>query len=272
MNWRLIKPFTFSLLFASQTRRHGRIFNILGFCCIRGKPLFYDAKYWYKLCIKWLATNCSALSVSGSVAGHSPGKVPKTFSSGFCICYWVSRCEEACRSPMFSEGRKTLNSCAQVPGAAGLLADGASQDQSWNLLWETGVWSRGLLWVWELGPWGCECWQGCWGKAGAGTSLCMGTLTCPSWWRYLFAKHPSPAPVLLGVVAWGLLCFKHGSFLGRPEYIFLCCLSIGGQDWFSVLAFTCRFEALEQVMGNYGLCCCPPSFSLCTLIFTFHIF
>lgn len=89
MNWRLIKPFTFSLLFASQTRRYGRIFNILGFCCIRGKPLFYDAKYWYKLCIKWLATNRSALSVSSSVAGHSPGKVPKTFPSGFCICYWV---------------------------------------------------------------------------------------------------------------------------------------------------------------------------------------
>lgn len=89
MNWRLIKPFTFSLLFASQTRRHGRIVNILVFRCIRGKPFFYDAKYWYKLCIKWLATNCSPFSASSTVAGHSLGKVPKTFPSGFCVCYWV---------------------------------------------------------------------------------------------------------------------------------------------------------------------------------------
>lgn len=89
MNWRLIKPFTFSLLFASQTRRHGRILNILVSHCIKGKPLFYDAKYWYKLCIKRLATNCSPFPASSPVAGHSLGKVLKTFPSGFCICYWV---------------------------------------------------------------------------------------------------------------------------------------------------------------------------------------
>lgn len=125
MNWRLIKPFTFSLLFASQTRRHWRILNILVFHCIRSKPLFYDAKYWYKLCIKWLATNCSPFSASSPVAGHNPGKVPKTFPSGFCICYWDDiRMAEAFLSPKFSEGRRTLNSCARVPRAAGLLADG----------------------------------------------------------------------------------------------------------------------------------------------------
>lgn len=125
MNWRLIKPFTFSLLFVSQTRRHGRIPNILDFLCIRGKPLFHDVKYWYKLCIKWLATSCSSFSRSSPVADDSLKKVPKTFplDSAFATG-WISIRQGAFFSPKFSEHRKIENSCAQVPGAGGLLADG----------------------------------------------------------------------------------------------------------------------------------------------------
>lgn len=111
MNWRLIKPFTSSLLFfASQSRRHGRILNILVLCSTRSKPLFYDAKYWHKLCIKWLASNCSPFSASSPVAGHNSGRVPKTFPSGLCMCYWQDIQVAGGISQPQRKGK--LNSCA----------------------------------------------------------------------------------------------------------------------------------------------------------------
>lgn len=107
---------------------------------------------------------------------------------------------------MFSEQRKPENSCAQLPAEedSWLMAGGsASQDQSWGLLLgDKNVEPMVLLWVCELWSQGCELarlpedgsnrefpWHG-------DTHLHVKVgIFC------LLGKPPSPAPVLLRVVA-----------------------------------------------------------------------
>lgn len=105
---------------------------------------------------------------------------------------------------MFSEGRKPVNSCAWVPRAAGLLAGShTSQDQSWDPLWETTVWSQGLLCVWEFRSQGWECLQSCQRKATTGNSLGMGTPTYMSWCHLQVCLQNIPALFLCSL---GWLC------------------------------------------------------------------
>lgn len=254
MNWRFIKPFTFSLLFISQSRRHGRIPNILDFLCIRDKPLLHNVKYWYKLCIKWLATTRSPFSRSSPVAADSLRKVPKTFRSGFCICYWVDTHLAAPCSQSKGNLRIPVHTSLLRRTPGWWLVAVLPRTRAGVFYWETRTWSQ---WFYcgfvNYGPKAVSL-HGCQRMAATENSLGMGIPTCMSRWGFFVCLANLPALLLYSL---GLLheycCFLNMVVFWVDLNNFLELL---GCLWVrlvfcSFFQFSCSFGA---VMGNYGSC------------------
>lgn len=103
---------------------------------------------------------------------------------------WISRWQEAFLSPMFSEGRKPVNSCARAPRAEGLLADGwwpcFPGPELESHMGDKSVKPRVTVGLGARVP-GLWCLQSCWRKAATENALGMGTPTRTSRWGYWFA-------------------------------------------------------------------------------------